>query len=364
MIALSGASIAAPSRSDRGRRSRAVAVWLFAVAAFVYAMVVVGGATRLTGSGLSITEWKPLTGALPPLSAHAWAELFAKYRATSQYRLINQGISLGEFQFLFWWEWTHRLLGRAIGVVFALPLVTFLALRQIPRRLIGRCILLLALGGLQGLVGWWMVESGLEGRASVAPERLAVHLGLALALLAALVWTALDAWAGDPPEPITSARRGLAASALFAAGVFVQCLLGALVAGNGGGRVDTDWPLMGGRVIPDDYWQGGLWATLAHGRSAGQFDHRLLAYVLLAGGIGLLVRRLRSRAGARGETLLAAFCLALLLVQAALGVATLLAGDPLGLALAHQANAGLLLSLAVTLAWQSRRNRGSILPRD
>lgn len=339
-------------------------MWLFVVAALVYAMVVVGGATRLTGSGLSITEWKPLTGALPPLSAHAWAELFAKYRATSQYRLINQGISLGEFQILFWWEWAHRLLGRTVGVVFALPLVSFLALHQIPRRLVGRCVLLLALGGLQGLVGWWMVKSGLEGRASVAPERLAVHLGLALALLAALVWTALDAWAGDPPPGTVRRRGGASLSALFAAGVFVQCLMGALVAGNGGGRVDTDWPLMGGRVVPDDYWQGGLWATLAHGRSAGQFDHRLFAYLLLAGGIALLVRRLRDLDGARGETILTAFCVALLLVQASLGVATLLAGDPLALALAHQANAALLLSLAVALAWRSARGGGIILPRS
>jgi heme a synthase len=368
MIAVSRASIAAPSRAGGGLegRSHAVAVWLFTVAAFVFAMVVVGGATRLTGSGLSITEWKPVTGALPPISSRAWAELFAKYRATSQYRLINQGISLGEFQILFWWEWAHRLLGRMVGIVFALPLVSFLALRQVPGRLIGRCVLLLALGGLQGLVGWWMVRSGLEGRASVASERLAVHLGLALALLAALVWTALDAWGGDPPkpDPATSARtaRRRWVSGLFAAGVFMQCLLGALVAGNGGGRVDIDWPLMGGRVVPDDYWQGGMWATVAHGRSAGQFDHRLFAYALLTGGIALLVCRLRAGARAKDVATLTAACVALLLLQAVLGVATLLAGDPLGLALAHQANAALLLSVAVGLAWRSGRPDGNLLP--
>jgi cytochrome c oxidase assembly protein subunit 15 len=361
MIALSRASIAAPPRAGNpGGRSRAVAVWLFTVAAFVYTMVVVGGATRLTGSGLSITEWKPLTGALPPLSAQAWAELFAKYRATSQYRLINQGISLSEFQVLFWWEWAHRLLGRMVGMVFALPLVSFIALRQIPRRLVGRCVLLFFLGGLQGLAGWWMVQSGLEGRASVAPERLAVHLGLALALLAALVWTALDAWAGDPrPAVAAVAASGpgrRAASALFAVGVYVQCLMGALVAGNGGGRVDTDWPLMGGRLVPDDYWQGGLWTTLAHGRSAAQFDHRLLAYLLLAGGIGLLVHRLHARDASGPLTRLTAACVALLLLQAALGVATLLAGDPLGLALAHQANAALLLCAAAAMAWRTWRD--------
>jgi cytochrome c oxidase assembly protein subunit 15 len=367
MIAVSRASIAAPSRpGGLEGRSRAVAVWLFTVAAFVFAMVVVGGATRLTGSGLSITEWKPLTGALPPISGRAWAELFAKYRATSQYRLINQGISLGEFQVLFWWEWAHRLLGRMIGVVFAVPLVSFLALRQIPRRLVGRCVLLLALGGLQGLAGWWMVKSGLEGRASVAPERLAVHLGLALVLLAALVWTALDAWAGDQPapDPATATRtaRRRMASALFAAGVFGQCLLGALVAGNGGGRVDTDWPLMGGRAVPDDYWQGGVWATLAHGRSAGQFDHRLVAYALLAAGIALLAWRLHAGGRAKDVATLTGACVGLLLLQAGVGVATLLAGDPLNLALAHQANAALLFSLAVGLAWRSGRADGGMLP--
>ena len=360
--------MAAPSRADRRvGRARAVAMWLFVVAAFVWAMVVVGGATRLTGSGLSITEWKPLSGALPPLSNHAWADLFAKYRATSQYRLINQGISLAEFQRLFWWEWAHRLLGRLVGIVFAVPLVTFLAFRQIPRRLVGRGFLLLALGGLQGLAGWWMVKSGLEGRASVAPERLAVHLGLALILLAALVWTALDAWAGDPvtPGPTTASGAGWrrAASAAFAAGVFVQCLLGALVAGNGGGRVDTDWPLMAGRIVPDDYWQGGLWTTFAHGRSAGQFDHRLFAYALLAAGIGLLISRLRARDVPRDVVSLTAACVGLLLLQAVLGAATLLAGDPLALALGHQANAALLLGLAVGLAWRSSRPCGIILPR-
>jgi cytochrome c oxidase assembly protein subunit 15 len=362
MIALSRASIGASSpTSVADGRSRAVAVWLLAIAALVFAMVVLGGATRLTGSGLSITEWKPVTGALPPLSDRAWSELFAKYRATSQYRLINQGISLGEFQVLYWWEWAHRLLGRAVGVVFALPLVGFLALRQIPRRLVGRCVLLLALGGLQGLVGWWMVKSGLEGRASVAPERLAVHLGLALTLLAALVWTALDAWFGDASRSAAPVGRRVS-TAVFAAGVFLQCLMGALVAGNGGGRVDTDWPLMGGRLVPDDYWQGGLWATLAHGRTAGQFDHRMFAYLLLAGGIALLVHSRGAWGDARGLAKLAALCVVLLLIQAALGVATLLAGDPLALALAHQANAALLLSAAVAMAWRSGRDDGIIVP--
>jgi cytochrome c oxidase assembly protein subunit 15 len=354
MIALPQAAFTTtPRASALGDRSRLVALWLMAVAAFVFLMVVVGGATRLTGSGLSITEWKPVSGALPPLTDRAWAELFHKYQASSQYRLINQGLSLEAFKPLFWWEWGHRLLGRTVGLVFAAPFVVLLILRRIPRRLIGRCVLLLALGGLQGLAGWWMVKSGLEGRASVAPERLAVHLGLALALLMALVWTALEAWEG-PPAPAARRRpAGRWLFALFTAGVYLQCLMGALVAGNGGGLVDNDWPLMGGRLAPDDYWRGGVWATIAHGPSAVQFNHRLLAYGLLAGGVALAAAAWRS--GPVALTRLTLACVGLLTLQAGLGVATLLSGDPPGLALAHQANAALLLGAAAALAWRARR---------
>ncbi len=356
MIALPQASISPPLRSrDLGGRSVSVGVWLFIVAMLVGLMVVVGGATRLTGSGLSITEWKPLTGALPPLGDAAWFDIFAKYRATSQYRLINQGITLDEFKILFWWEWGHRLLGRAVGLVFAAPFVVFLLTRRIPARLVARCFGLLALGGLQGLVGWWMVKSGLEGRASVAPERLAVHLGLALFLLAALVWTGLEAWAGPPPSRGRTRQASGVLTAVFTAGVYFQCLLGALVAGNGAGRVDTDWPLMAGRWFPADYWHDGLWATLAHSRPAVQFNHRLLAYGLLLAGLTLVM--VRSAAGAASPTLqrLTVVCAFLLLVQAGLGVGALVFGDPLGLALAHQANAALLLGATVAMAWCGRR---------
>ena len=175
-------------------RNRAVAVWLFATAALVFLMVVVGGVTRLTGSGLSITEWKPIMGAIPPLNDAQWAEAFDKYKQIPQYAQVNVGMTLGEFQGIFWWEWLHRLIGRLVGLVFGLPLVVFLLCRAapprsifrqwaMPDRLIWRCVLLLALGGLQGLIGWWMVSSGLSERVSVAPERLATHLGLALSLI-------------------------------------------------------------------------------------------------------------------------------------------------------------------------------------
>jgi cytochrome c oxidase assembly protein subunit 15 len=356
MIALSQASSTKPTRStEQAGGSRAVAAWLFTVAAFVFMMVVVGGATRLTGSGLSITEWKPVSGALPPLSGAAWAAAFQKYRASSQYYLINQGISLGEFKSLYWWEWAHRLLARCVGVVFAAPMVVFFIQRRIPARLIGRCFILFALGGLQGVVGWWMVKSGLEGRASVAPERLATHLGLALLLIAGLVWTGLEVLAGPPDLKAPALSRWRLGSILLASGVFVQCLMGALVAGAGGGLVDNDWPLMGGRILPDDYWRGGLWTTLAHGQSAVQFNHRLLAYGLLASSLTLLSTGVRSLSVPKDLMRYLIPTVVLLLVQAALGIATLRAGDPLWLALVHQANAVLLFSAAVAFAWRVRR---------
>jgi cytochrome c oxidase assembly protein subunit 15 len=328
-------------------------MWLFAVAALVVAMVLVGGATRLTGSGLSITQWKPVTGVLPPLSPAAWAGAFDRYRQSSQYRLLNRGISLDDFKVLFWWEWAHRLLARMLGVVFAAPFLAFVATRRLPSRLLGRCILLFALGGLQGLVGWWMVESGLEGRAAVLPERLATHLGLALFLFATLLWTGLDAWGDDRRR---ARRDGWApATALFAAGVFVQCLLGALVAGNHAGLVDGDWPLMAGRLLPDDYWKGDLWTTIAHGLSATQFDHRILAYVLAVGAAALAWRACRSASAPVSLRILCVGAFAGVCLQACLGVAALWNTVPLSLALSHQVDAVILLGLSVCLAWRAQR---------
>jgi cytochrome c oxidase assembly protein subunit 15 len=334
-------------------RSRSVAMWLFTVAALVFAMVVVGGATRLTGSGLSITEWKPVTGAIPPLSDAAWQAEFARYRATPQYRWLNAGMSLAEFKFIYGWEWAHRLLGRLVGAAFALPFAAFLLLRRLPRRLVGRCVGLLALGGLQGAVGWWMVKSGLEARVSVAPERLMVHLGLALFLMAALIWTALEAWFG----PGSGARkdRWPLASAALAGLVFLQCLLGALVAGGHAGRVFNDWPLMNGRVLPEGYAADGLWNTLAHSQAAVQFNHRLVAYAVWAFAVVAAVVAVRSKAmpGAlRGLAIAVALAAT---VQAALGIAALISGVPIALGMAHQVGAALLLGLAAAFAWRARR---------
>jgi cytochrome c oxidase assembly protein subunit 15 len=339
---------------DTPQTSRASALWLTTVAIVILAMVVVGGATRATGSGLSITQWQPVRGVIPPLTREAWERLFALYRTTPQYRLVNAGMSLAQFQHIFWWEWAHRLLGRVLGVVFFGPFFLLLALRRLPRRLVVRCIILFALGGLQGLVGWRMVQSGLAGRTSVAPEWLALHQGTALLLLMAILWTALEAWRGPPAAGQGSAAWRRVGVALLAS-VYVQCLLGALVAGNHAGLVDADWPLMAGRVFPSDYWQGSLWSTLVRGAAAVQFNHRILAYLLLAAGQVVAFASLRRDAASLRP--LAVAIAGLLILQVGLGIATLLLTAPLALALLHQFTAVSLLAAATAFAWQTRRIR-------
>ena len=335
-------------------RSRPVAIWLFLMAVLVFAMGVVGGSTRLTGSGLSITEWKPVTGALPPLSHQAWMAAFQKYQHIPQYRLINHGMTLEAFQSIYWWEWAHRLLGRLIGVAFAVPLVVFLVRRQIPRRLIWRAWVILALGGLQGLVGWWMVASGLTARVSVAPERLMLHLGLALVLFCALIWTGLEAWTG-PGRPMPGDRWRWPAAGL-AVLVFLQMLMGALVAGDTAGLIYNDWPLMNGQLFPRDYLGGdGLLHALLHSQAAVQFNHRLGAYLLVACAAAAALAALRSRRLARDARPLAIVFAGLVLLQAVLGVATLMSHAPLGLALAHQCLAAVVLAAAMSFAWRAQR---------
>ena len=337
----------------RSDRSRPVAVWLFIVAALVLAMVVVGGATRLTDSGLSITQWKPVTGALPPMSAQDWADEFALYKQIPQYQQVNKGMTLEAFKTIYWWEWSHRLLGRLVGAAFALPFAYFLIRRELPRRLIVRCVGLFILGGLQGAVGWWMVASGLVDRVSVAPERLAIHLGLAFALLGALVWTALDAWSGAPRQTVPSPwMRG--AWALIGL-IFFQILLGALVAGTDAGLVYNDWPLMNGALFPQDYASDGLWATLAHSQAAVQFNHRMVAYLLTLVGLVMAWVASRSRYLPAEAKLLALATGGAILLQALLGVVTLVARVPVSLGMAHQVTAAIVLSLAVAFAWRVRR---------
>lgn len=335
-------------RMGRRDRDRLTALWLFFVAFLVFAMVVVGGATRLTGSGLSITEWKPILGAIPPMTASDWAAAFEKYRAIPQYQHVNAGMTLQEFKGIFWWEWAHRFLGRFIGLAFGLPFLVLVLMKRIPGRLIGRCLVLLGLGALQGLIGWWMVASGLVERVDVAPERLAIHLGLALLIFMMLVWTGLEAWNGPAPErPATGWSR--AAWALLI-GVFLQCLLGALVAGGKAGFVYTDWPLMNGQLLAPVNASLGLLAVL-HDQALTQFNHRLGAYALLLGALAYAVMAQR-RGRLRGPTLTASrTVLGLVVLQALLGIATLMHAVPLALGVAHQAMAVIVLLSATINLW-------------
>lgn len=334
-------------------RSRAVAIWLWTVAVMVFAMVVVGGVTRLTGSGLSITEWKPIMGWIPPLNHADWMEAFDKYKAIPQYQQVNAGMSLEEFKGIFFWEWFHRVLGRLIGGVFAAPFLIFLAFRKLPRRLIARCVVLLGLGGLQGLIGWWMVTSGLSERVDVAPERLTVHLGLALVIFMGLIWTGLEAWNGE--EHSRSPEGWSRGAAILLGAVLFQCLLGGLVAGAKAGFIYTDWPLMNGAVLPPVEWGKGALAFL-HDQALVQFNHRIFAYALLIGGTVYAVQAWRWRlAEGLGAS---AFAVAVALwLQALLGIVTLMHAVPLWLGGLHQAGAALVLALATVNLWLVRRSQ-------
>ena len=339
-------------------RSYAAAIWLSCVAFLVVLMVVVGGATRLTGSGLSITEWKPVTGVIPPFSAQGWAIEFAKYQHIPQYQLVNRGFSLGAFKSLYWWEWSHRLLGRLVGFAILAPMAVLLVLRRIPRRLIWRCGVILALVALEGLVGWWMVASGLEARISVAPERLATHLLLALLIFSVCVWTALEAWFGRTRASFGADRSAVIGSAGLVVLTFFQIMLGALVAGNQAGKIDTDWPMMAGKLIPKDYAPRGahLWEVLAHSTAAVQFDHRIGGYLLFlcAWAYALFLWRTpRTPAPFKQAALVLAGVVTL---QAILGIVTLRLAAPLGLSLMHQIGAVAVLTAAIVLAWRVQRN--------
>ena len=344
--------------SYNSERSYAVAMWLFAIAGMVVALVVVGGATRLTGSGLSIVEWRPVTGVLPPISAHGWDAEFAKYRLIPQYQQVNRGISLGDFRTLYWWEWGHRLLARLTGLVFFIPLVVFAVTRRIPKRLVWRCAVIFALGALQGLVGWWMVASGLAGRVSVAPERLAVHLGMALLLYAACVWTGLEAWFGRSRTAYEPDREWAWGAPALAGLTYVQCLMGALVSGSRAGLIDGDWPMMGGRMFPEGYVAAGqgLFGSLFHSLPAVQFNHRMVGYLLFVSAIAFALITTANRYMAGPVRRLAWIFVAAVTGQAALGIATLRMGDPLWLAALHQLWAVGVLTTALVLAWRTRRN--------
>jgi heme a synthase len=337
---MSAAAIASPSFWTS---RKAVGFWLLAIGAIILAMVTVGGLTRITGSGLSITEWDPIMGAIPPLTDQAWQEAFAKYQRIPQYVHENRGMSLDAFKGIFWWEWAHRLLGRLLGVLFFVPFVWFAWCGAIKRNEWPRMLVLFALGGLQGFVGWWMVESGLETRVSVSQYRLAIHLGVALILLVAMVWTALEYL-----RLSANVRRGFATFPIaIAVMVYVQMLLGALVAGLHAGLLYNTWPSMDGRFMPEDaFVRSPWWINLFENPGMAQFDHRIGAYVVALGVFGLWwqERRLKLVGYARRSS---NALLHITLFQIFLGIVTLLLQAPEALAAAHQLTAALLLCTAV-----------------
>jgi heme a synthase len=353
-IATAGASIervpAAAARLDR-----AVRVWLYGLAALVVLMVAVGGATRLTGSGLSITEWRPVTGAIPPLSDAAWLAEFEKYRASPQYALLNQGMSLGEFRFIYWWEWAHRQLGRFIGLFFALPFLWFGAKGLLSRGLALALLTIGALGALQGAVGWIMVASGLKpGMTAVAPIKLTLHLLLASAILAALLWLAAGL---NRAAAHAEGRGGVRRTALLLVGmVFLQVALGGLVAGSKAGLAYNTWPLMDGRLVPslDGLFAVSPWAeNFVDNVALVQFNHRLGAYVLLGLAVFHALQTRREHSSPRGgwaPARRAGLLAALVTAQLALGIVTLLLAVPIWAGLAHQALAMAVLGTAVVHA--------------
>jgi cytochrome c oxidase assembly protein subunit 15 len=323
--------------------TRAVALWLWCVAGLVFAIVLVGGATRLTESGLSIVEWKPVMGVVPPLGETDWQAEFAKYRTIPQYEQLNRGMSLDEFKTIYWWEWAHRLLGRLIGAAFLLPFLCFLCLRWIDRRLGLALAGIFALGAVQGAVGWWMVSSGLAERVTVSQYRLAFHLTLACMIYVALAWTADRTWfASDSMRALRpSAPRRLRWSAGALLGLMIlQIYLGALVAGLRAGLIYNTWPLIDGSFVPSGanlFFDQPLWRNFFENTLTVQFDHRMMAYGLCA---LALVHAVDARREGRGPLATSAgFVAAALLAQAGIGIVTLIRGVPIEMALLHQAMA-------------------------
>ena len=338
------------SAGDYANR-RNIAIWLLICSAMVALMVVIGGITRLTESGLSMTEWRPLIGWIPPLSEAEWQRVFDRYRQTSEYRIQFPGMDLEGFKTIFWWEYIHRVWGRLIGLVFGLPLIWFVVRRRIERPLIPHLVALLILGGLQGLIGWWMVTSGFVDRDDVSQYRLTVHLGVAIAILGYLLWLAFGLL--QRAESRGGTPGGLRKLSLATAVVaFVTILSGGMVAGINAGFIHNTWPLMDGGLLPDDFAAlSPFWLNFFENLSTVQFAHRLLAYLtaIVAG-----IQWFRARgAGLHPRAWRATKLLgAMVLLQILLGISTLLLVVPVPLAVLHQGGAVVLFALAVWSAWE------------
>ena len=339
------------------RHRRAVQLWLFAVAALMVATLLVGGATRLTESGLSIVEWKPVTGVLPPLSQAEWQIEFGKYKEIPQYRELNRGMGLEAFKTIYWWEWSHRMLARLVGAAFLVPFLVFLWRGWIEQRLKLRLWLLFGAGALLGAVGWWMVASGLAGRVSVSQYRLGFHLTLACAIYAAILWTALRL-SDRAAAPAALRLRATACGLLVA--VIVQIYLGALVAGLDAGLTFNTWPLIDGALIPSAarlWFETPAWRNLFENALTVQFNHRMFAYALWLAAVLHVVDARTSGGAAWGGALALA---AAMTIQAAIGIATLVYQAPIGLALLHQAMAIVVLSIAVVHAVRITPGRSAV----
>ena len=330
-------------RQERDRK--AVRIWLGVVIFTLFCLVLVGGATRLTDSGLSITEWKPIHGVIPPLDAAEWEEEFQLYQRIPQYQEVNKDMTVDEFKSIFWWEWAHRFLARSIGLIFALPLAFFWFTGRIERRIRWPLVGLLALGGFQGFVGWWMVSSGLSKLVSVSQYRLAVHLTIACLIFAASVWIMRGlAPHSKDPAPTSNSHWAAAAIAFL---VLFQIYLGALVAGLDAGLSYTTWPLMDGAIIPGDLFiQQPWWINLFENPKTVQFVHRFGAYLLWAATLLHMIVSLTKAPGtthARRSVVL----FLLVCVQAIIGISTLVMQVPLHMALTHQGMALVVLGFAV-----------------
>jgi heme a synthase len=340
---------------NRDLADRRVGIWLFFISFLVLCMVIVGGATRLTDSGLSITEWAPIRGAIPPLNSADWAAEFDRYRAIPEYMLQNKGMSLADFQFIYWWEWSHRFLGRFVGFAFAVPLIVFLITKQVKKGLAPWLGAMFVLGGLQGAIGWWMVSSGLSGdRLDVAAYRLATHLSLAFLLMALTAWTAMDLLKPKPAGAGDSALVPLVCG--FAFLLAIQIVLGAFVAGTDAGMINTDWPSFAGGLYPKDYAAlQPFVANLVENRSTIQFNHRIGAYIITIATIALW---LKTRASDDTGVRFWGHVVALLVgLQVVLGISTLVGfgiwtppqikGVLLGIG--HQALGAILLTATLLL---------------
>ncbi len=329
------------------RDRRHVAAWLFACAALAFLVVLIGGVTRLTRSGLSIVEWQPLVGALPPLTQADWEALFAKYRETPEFRQVNFSMTLEGFKRIFWWEYIHRLLARLIGVVFLLPYLYFLVRKNLDRPLAWKLGGIFLLGALQGTVGWYMVKSGLVDDPKVSPVRLTMHLGLALAIFSAELWLAMQ---------LLAPKQRFDGFALFLPViVFLMALSGGMVAGLRAGYAYNTFPLMNGHIVPPEVmllepW----WRNFVYNMATVQLVHRAFFWALA---VLVLVAWWRNRESAAGNALLLTFA-----VQASLGIATLLTGVPVGLGSAHQGGAVLVLAAALWYAHSTEAARTSGLP--